>query len=119
MTSAGDILSALVIEPKKQADVPRQETDSAPQTEIPPAQMPDEPPKETKEVRLCVPQGLEPPAQAICEKLLSGEADFDTLCAVSGLESDEAGALLIELEMDGILRQTAGDSYVPGDAMHA
>ena len=93
--------------------------DSAPQTEILSAQMPDEPPKETKEVRLCVPQGLEPPAQAICEKLLSGETDFDTLCAVSGLESDEAGALLIELEMDGILRQTAGDSYAPGDAMHA
>ena len=57
--------------------------------------------------------------KAICEKLLSGEADFDTLCAVSGLESDDAGALLIELEMDGILRQTAGDSYAPGDAMHA
>ena len=38
---------------------------------------------------------------------------------MSGLESDEAGALLIELEMDGILRQTAGDSYAPGDAMHA
>ena len=119
VTSAGDILSALVIEPKKQAAVPRQETDSAPQTEILPAPMQEEPPKETKEVRLCVPQGLEPPAQAICEKLLSGEADFDTLCAVSGLESDEAGALLIELEMDGILRQTAGDSYAPGDAMHA
>ena len=109
----------MVIEPKKQAAVPRQETDFAPQTEILPAQMPDELPKETKEVRLCVPPGLEPPARAICEKLLSGEADFDTLCAASGLESDEAGALLIELEMDGILRQTAGDSYVPGDAMHA
>ncbi|MEI3405120.1 MAG: hypothetical protein V8Q79_00655 [Christensenellales bacterium] len=35
-----------------------------PQTEILPAQMPEEPPKKTKEARLCVPQGLEPPAQA-------------------------------------------------------
>lgn len=119
VTSARDILSALVIEPKERAAVPRQETDSAPQAEILPAPMQEDPPKKIREARLCVPPGLEPPARAICEKLLSGEADFDTLCAASGLESDEAGALLIELEMDGILRQTAGDSYVPGDAMHA
>ena len=119
VTSAKDILSALVIEPKKRANMPMREPETMPQAEILPAQEQKEPPKETREARLCVPPGLEPPARAICEKLLGGEADFDTLCAASRLESDEAGALLIELEMDGIVQPTAGDSYAPGDAMRA
>lgn len=118
--SGRDILSALVIEPKKRADASKTGKDAP--VALPPAQMPEERfggAEKPKETRLCVPQGLAPEARAICEKLLCGEADFDTLCAASGLPSDETGALLIELEMDGIVQPTAGDSYAPGDAMRA
>ena len=118
--SGRDILSALVIEPKKRADAPKTGKDAP--VALPSAQTPEERfggAEKPKETRFCVPQGLAPEARAICEKLLCGEADFDTLCAASGLPSDETGALLIELEMDGIVQPTAGDSYAPGDAMRA
>ena len=51
------------------------------------------------------------------DALLAGEADFDALCAVSGLESDELGALLIEMEMDGLVTPLAGTRYAPGTQM--
>ena len=102
VTGAADILSALVIEPK---DEPK-----AAQAAVAPMEAPAE--KKTH-----IPGGLDETQRAICAALLAGEADFDALCAVSGLESDELGALLIEMEMDGLVTPLAGTRYAPGTQM--
>ena len=102
VTGAADILSALVIEPK---DAPK-----AAQAAVAPMEAP-------AEKKPHIPGGLDETQRAICAALLAGEADFDALCAVSGLESDELGALLIEMEMDGLVTPLAGTRYVPGTQM--
>ena len=102
VTGAADILSALVIEPK---DAPK---------DAQAAVVPMEAPAEKKPH---IPGGLDETQRAICAALLAGEADFDALCAVSGLESDELGALLIEMEMDGLVMPLAGTRYAPGTQM--
>ena len=102
VTGAADILSALVIEPK---DAPK-----AAQAAVAPMEAP-------AEKKSHIPGGLDETQRAICAALLAGEADFDTLCAVSGLESDELGALLIEMEMDGLVTPLAGTRYAPGTQM--
>ena len=102
VTGAADILSALVIEPK---DAPK--TAQA-------AVVPMEAPAEKKPH---IPGGLDETQRAICAALLAGETDFDALCAVSGLESDVLGALLIEMEMDGLVTPLAGTRYAPGTQM--
>lgn len=48
------------------------------------------------------------PGERSARALLAGEADFDALCAAGGMESDELGALLIEMEMDGWSRLWPG-----------
>lgn len=98
VTGAADILSALVIEPK------------AAQAAVAPMEAP-------AEKKPHIPGGLDETQRAICAALLAGEADFDALCAVSGLESDELGALLIEMEMDGLVTPLAGTRYAPGTQM--
>lgn len=102
VTGAADILSALVIEPK---DAPK-----AAQAAVAPMEAPTE-------KKPHIPGGLDETQRAICAALLAGEADFDALCAVSGLESDELGALLIEMEMDGLVTPLAGTRYAPGTQM--
>ena len=102
VTGAADILSALVIEPK---DAPK-----AAQAAVAPMDAP-------AEKKPHIPGGLAETQRAICAALLAGEADFDALCAVSGLESDELGALLIEMEMDGLVMPLAGTRYAPGTQM--
>lgn len=102
VTGAADILSALVIEPK---DEPK-----AAQAAVAPMEAP-------AEKKPHIPGGLDETQRAICAALLAGEADFDALCAVSGLESDELGALLIEMEMDGLVTPLAGTRYAPGTQM--
>lgn len=102
VTGAADILSALVIEPK---DAPK-----AAQAAVAPMKAP-------AERKPHIPGGLDETQRAICAALLAGEADFDALCAVSGLESDELGALLIEMEMDGLVTPLAGTRYAPGTQM--
>ena len=102
VTGAADILSALVIEPK---DEPK-----AAQVAVAPMEAP-------VEKKPHIPGGLDETQRAICAALLAGEADFDALCAVSGLESDELGALLIEMEMDGLVTPLAGTRYAPGTQM--
>ena len=102
VTGAADILSALVIEPK---DEPK-----AAQAAVAPMEAP-------VEKKPHIPGGLDETQRAICAALLAGEADFDALCAVSGLESDELGALLIEMEMDGLVTPLAGTRYAPGTQM--
>ena len=102
VTGAADILSALVIEPK---DAPK-----AAQAAVAPVEAP-------AEKKPHIPGGLDETQRAICAALLAGEADFDALCAVSGMESDELGALLIEMEMDGLVTPLAGTRYAPGTQM--
>ena len=102
VTGAADILSALVIEPK---DAPK-----AAQAAVAPMEAP-------AEKKPHIPGGLDETQRAICAALLAGEADFDALCAVSGLESDDLGALLIEMEMDGLVTPLAGTRYAPGTQM--
>lgn len=102
VTGAADILSALVIEPK---DAPK-----AAQAAVAPMEVP-------AEKKPHIPGGLDETQRAICAALLAGAADFDALCAVSGLESDELGALLIEMEMDGLVTPLAGTRYAPGTQM--
>ena len=102
VTGAADILSALVIEPK---DAPK-----AAQAAVAPMEAP-------AEKKPHIPGGLDETQRAICAALLAGEADFDALCAVSGLESDQLGALLIEMEMDGLVTPLAGTRYAPGTQM--
>ena len=102
VTGAADILSALVIEPK---DAPK-----AAQAAVAPMEAP-------AEKKPHIPGGLDETQRAICAALLAGEADFDALCAVSGLESDELGALLVEMEMDGLVTPLAGTRYAPGTQM--
>ena len=102
VTGAADILSALVIEPK---DAPK-----AAQAAVAPMEAP-------AEKKPHIPGGLDETQRAICAALLAGEADFDALCVVSGLESDELGALLIEMEMDGLVTPLAGTRYAPGTQM--
>ena len=102
VTGAADILSTLVIEPK---GAPK-----AAQAAVAPMEAP-------AEKKPHIPSGLDETQRAICAALLAGEADFDALCAVSGLESDELGALLIEMEMDGLVTPLAGTRYAPGPQM--
>lgn len=102
VTGAADILSALVIEPKDAL--------KAVQAAVAPMEAP-------AEKKPHIPGGLDETQRAICAALLAGEADFDALCAVSGLESDELGALLIEMEMDGLVTPLAGTRYAPGTQM--
>lgn len=102
VTGAADILSALVIEPK---DAPK-----AAQAAVAPMEA-------LAEKKPHIPGGLDETQRAICAALLAGEADFDALCAVSGLESDALGALLIEMEMDGLVTPLAGTRYAPGTQM--
>ena len=102
VTSAADILSALVIEPK---DAPK-----AAQAAVAPMEAP-------AEKKPHIPGGLDETQRAICAALLAGEADFDALCAAGGMESDELGALLIEMEMDGLVTPLAGTRYAPGTQM--
>lgn len=102
VTGAADILSALVIEPK---DAPKTAQAAVAPMEAPAEKKPH------------IPGGLDETQRAICAALLAGEADFDALCAVSELESDELGALLIEMEMDGLVTPLAGTRYAPGTQM--
>ena len=102
VTGAADILSALVIEPK---DAPK-----AAQAAVAPMEAP-------AEKKSHIPGGLDETQRAICVALLAGEADFDALCAAGSMESDELGALLIEMEMDGLVTPLAGTRYAPGTQM--
>lgn len=113
VTCAGDIFSALVIEPKQKALRAPEALPTAPQNE--PNAAP--PLVESKTKQAHIPGGLDETRRAVCTALLAGETDFDALCAASRLESDELGALLIEMEMDGLVTPLAGTRYAPGPQM--
>lgn len=95
VVSARDILDTLVIEPIG----------------------PEKGEAEREEERLFVPERLSGAPLLVCRALLSGEKDFDDLCAAAGEDSSEMGAVLIEMEMDGLVVSQAGCMYAPGPAM--
>ena len=99
ITCARDILDELVIEPAKPLEASGEE---APMAEA---------------AVLRVPEGLSGVRKTICERLLTGEADFDELCVLTGEDSDDLGALLIEMEMDELVEAQAGCAVAPGAAM--
>lgn len=121
-TCARDILNALVIEPADEAGRPR-----APVPEKDPA------PWGRGCGALCKertrPQGGARPAagpcpanlgkreEAVCRALLAGESDFDALCEATGIDSGEMGALLSDMELDGLVTAVSGLVYAPGEAM--
>ena len=115
VTCANDILAALVIEPKdaQKALYAPETLPEAPQNESKAAL----PLVESKTKQAHIPGGLDETRRAVCTALLAGETDFDALCAASRLESDELGALLIEMEMDGLVTPLAGTRYAPGPQM--
>ena len=114
VTCADDILAALVIEPKGAPRIP-QASAVQPEMTQPVRNAAGQAGPETG--RAHIPGGLDETRRAVCAALLAGEADFDALCAAGGMESDELGALLIEMEMDGLVTPLAGTRYAPGPQM--
>ena len=114
VTCADDILAALVIEPKGAPRIPEA---SAVQPEMTQPVRNAAGQAEPETGRAHIPGGLDETRRAVCAALLAGEADFDALCAAGGMESDELGALLIEMEMDGLVTPLAGTRYAPGPQM--
>jgi len=112
LTSAGDILECLVIEremPEKKTEAGytqmrhKESSKPIPKKAAPKAEAPEEN-LETKE-----PEGEE--EKAIWRILREGEADFDTLSEKTGIHSDELGAALMMMELDGWIETLAGCRY--------
>ena len=133
ITCGEDILAELVIEPPAKAgknmgpasgeeeyrtsSVKKQAPDEAKtpggkekaqpvrQDEVKPAQVLD------------LPEDLGGQETAVCRALLSGIVDFDELCVATGLPEDDLGALLIEMELDGLIETLPGNAFGPGGRM--
>ena len=93
-TCARDILNTLSIEPVGGAPHAAAEPETA--TETAPHAMP---------------RGLGETEAAVWRLLSQGERDFDEVCAAIGLPSDELGAVLTMMDMDGVIRALPGLRY--------
>jgi len=90
---AGDILSALVIEPGtdgRKKTVPAKQMQTRPQTPV---------------------RSLDKGEQLIYDLLLEGDMDFDALSEKTNMSSDELGGVLMMLELDGIVMALPGLVY--------
>ena len=58
-----------------------------------------------------MPRGLGEPEATVWRLLAQGERDFDELCEAVGLPSDEMGAILTMMDMDGVIRALPGLRY--------
>lgn len=106
VTGAADILDALVIEPGRTLPrTARHGTRRRGRAE------------DGEDAPLIVPQGVGEREAAVCRALLKGQADFDALCEATGIESGELGALLSDMEMEGMIEAVSGLLYAPGEAM--
>lgn len=54
---------------------------------------------------------LSGPEKQISDLLLTGDMDFDTLCERTGIGSDDLGALLMMMELDGVIEALPGLYY--------
>lgn len=57
------------------------------------------------------PKGLSPEEAAVWQALLPGECDFDALCERTGMVSEELSALLMMMELDGVVEALPGLAY--------
>ena len=120
VTCAADILCEL----RGSADIPaakkRSDTAHAPaKTETKKPERAEKHRESVKAPELTVPEGLEKREEAVCRALLAGMQDFDDLTAATGLADDELGALLIEMELDGLIEALPGNRFSPGERMRA
>lgn len=108
ITCAKDILDTLVIEP---AAGRKPETGRHAQNVLlepaPAAAVLREPERKKRQT----PANLSAEEAAVYAALQKGEMDFDALCELTGIASDEMGALLTMMEMDGLIRALPGLSY--------
>lgn len=88
-TCAQDILNTLSIEPGAETDA------NGPAA------------REAREM----PHGLGAVEAAVWRALEQGERDFDDLCEAVGMPSDELGAVLMMMDMDGVIRALPGLRY--------
>lgn len=104
-TCAQDILGALSIEPRGAAlrAMPGQTPWEAPQAAGKEAPREEKPP--------AMPRSLGETEAAVWRLLAQGERDFDELCEAIGLPSDEMGAILTMMDMDGVIRALPGLRY--------
>ena len=58
-----------------------------------------------------MPKGLGENEAAVWRILDEGECDFDALCEKTGMDSEELGALLMMMELDGVIEALAGLRY--------
>ena len=100
-TCAQDILGALSIEPS--GALPRNLSRELPR------ELPKEAPRQEKS--RAMPRGLGETEAAVWRLLEQGERDFDELCEAVGLPSDELGAILMMMDMDGVIRALPGLRY--------
>lgn len=95
VTCAQDILNTLSIEPVTAAN----KADARPA-----------PGREAAKARE-MPRGLGETEAAVWRALEQGERDFDELCEAVGMPSDELGAVLMMMDMDGVIRALPGLRY--------
>lgn len=62
-------------------------------------------------VERAIPKGLGENEAAVWQILAAGECDFDALSEQSGIASEELGALLMMMELDGVIEALAGLRY--------
>lgn len=68
-----------------------------------------ETPEPNKQARQGV--SLSGPEKQIAELLLAGDMDFDQLCGRTGIASDDLGAILMMMELDGVIEALPGLIY--------
>lgn len=110
VTCAGDILETLTMEPvdsrpAREADMPQQRPSRGAAPSAGKRTQPDAPEKREP------PAGLGGAEAAVWRILSEGECDFDALCAQSGIASEELGALLMMMELEGTVESLAGLRY--------
>jgi len=90
---AGDILSALVIEPDGRKKRVQEKAEAA-----------------AKQARLPL-RSLDDQEKAVYDLLLTGDMDFDALSEKTGISADELGGVLMAMELDGIVEALPGTAY--------
>lgn len=98
--TAQDILSMLVIEPKKQPPAKEKRTGEHETAVQQVAMRPAAPVRR-----------LDAQEQKVYDQLLAGDLDFDALSEKTGITGDELGGVLMMLELDGIVVSLPGLMY--------
>lgn len=62
-----------------------------------------------------IPEDIGERERAVCRALLAGNTDFDELTGATNLPDDELGALLIEMELGGLIEALPGNRFRPGE----